>query len=62
MNPDEKFNNNRLKFARTRRGLKIKTLCERLGITTRTYFNYENTEREPSMDIIVGISKLLTFQ
>ena len=61
MNSDEKFNNNRLKFARTRRGLKIKTLCEKLGITTRTYSNYENAQREPSIEIINGISELLNF-
>ncbi len=46
------FNPNRLKFARKRRGVTIKALSAKLGITPRTYSDYEKSRGEPRAPMI----------
>ncbi len=55
------FNPNRLKFARQRRCLSIKTLSEKIGITSRTLSDFENGRRTPQPITIKKISGELNF-
>jgi Zn-dependent peptidase ImmA (M78 family)/DNA-binding XRE family transcriptional regulator len=55
------FNPNRLKFARKRRGLTIKALSAKLGITTRTYSDYEKDGADPRVSIIDLLCDILSF-
>ena len=56
-----KFNGHRLQFARKRRGLAAKEVADSLKVTTRTFSNYENEQRDPGEKIIGELSKLLEF-
>lgn len=55
------FNPTRLKFARKRRGVPAQTLCNVLGITTRTLSDYENGRGEPQPHLLSKISLELRF-
>jgi len=55
------FNPTRLKFARKRRGIPARALCDLLGITTRTYTEYENGRGEPQPHLLAKLSSELKF-
>lgn len=55
------FNGSRLILARKRRGLTKKSLAEKLGITDRSIFDYENLNTIPEDGTIDKISKVLNF-
>ncbi len=61
MNKMQIFNPNRLKFARERRGLTIKALSAKLGITPRTYSDYEKGRGEPQTPMIDLLCDKLSF-
>lgn len=48
-----------LRFLREQAGLTQKELSSRLNITRQAYSNYENFTREPNLDTIASISKIL---
>lgn len=49
---------NRLKKLRNDAGYTIKELSEQLSLKERTYYSYENNEREPDSEILVKIALL----
>lgn len=59
MNND--FNPNRLKSARLRRGLTIKSLAENIGRTSRTVSSYENAREEPPETILSRLANTLNY-
>lgn len=61
MTDQQTINLSRLKFARKRRGLTIKMLSSKLGITTKTYSDYENGRLTPSFQRLNEIASVLRF-
>lgn len=61
MSNNNAFNPSRLKFARKRRGIPARTLCDALGITTRTFTDYENGRGEPQPHLLAKLSSELKF-
>ena len=61
MSDNNVFNPTRLKFARKRRGVPARTLCDVLGITTRTFTDYENGRSEPQPHLLAKLSSELKF-
>ena len=55
------FNPSRLKFARKRRGMTIKAISEKIGITTKAYSNYENGLSVPRSPKVALMSNILSF-
>lgn len=60
-NESQFFNLTRLRFARNRRGISAKALCDVLGITTRTLSNYENGRIEPTPEMVYKLVSALQF-
>lgn len=48
-----------LKKARENLGLTQKELAEKIFVTSKTIFNYENGEREPDLKTLIQLSKVL---
>lgn len=61
MNRNPEFNNKRLEFARRRRGITIKSISEAVGITTKSYSNYEKGVRVPPDDTLALLARRLKF-
>lgn len=61
MGSNDIFNPTRLKFARKRRGIPAQTLCNALGITTRTLSDYENGRSEPQSYMLLKLTAALRF-
>jgi len=61
MSTESVFNPSRLKLARVRRGLTIKTLAETIGMTTRIVSAYENGSNEPPVSTLKNISLALSY-
>lgn len=51
---------NRIKEARTKKGLSQEALAEKIGISKRTLINYEKNEQEPTVTTIINIAKFCT--
>ena len=51
----------RIKEYRKMKGITQKEMAERLQLNVSTYSNYENNHREPNMDTIKEISKILNI-
>lgn len=47
---------NNLKYIRERKRLKVKEVAEGIGISVKTYYNYEHGSREPSLNILIQIA------
>jgi transcriptional regulator with XRE-family HTH domain len=52
--------NERLKEARTKKGLKGREMAELLGVSYSTYSKYESTERKPDIDMLARIADVLS--
>lgn len=61
MNSNQSFNPSRLKVARKRRGLTLKSLAYAIGISSKTLSDYENGRRSPKDKLIPTIAKSLNF-
>lgn len=61
MSDNKHFNATRLKFARKRRGLSIKSLSEKVGITSRTLSDYENERGIPLSKTLSLLANTLHF-
>jgi len=55
------FNPSRLKLARVRRGLTIKTLAETISMTARIVSAYENGSNEPPLSTLKNIASALSY-
>ncbi len=51
---------NRIKEARTKKGLSQEALAKKIGISKRTLINYEKNEQEPTVTTIINIAKFCT--
>ena len=58
---DTKFNGNRLKLARTYRGMTLAELGEKINLTKQTISLYENNKSFPDYSIILKFSRILHF-
>ena len=47
---------NNLRYIRERKRLKVKEVAEGIGISVKTYYNYEHGSREPSLNILIQIA------
>lgn len=47
---------NNLRYIRERKRLKVKEVAEGIGISVKTYYNYEHSSREPSLNILIQIA------
>ncbi|MBS6398155.1 MAG: helix-turn-helix transcriptional regulator [Clostridiales bacterium] len=48
-----------LKEIRQKRGLSQGDVASRLGCSANVYSRYERGERQPSIDVLIGLSKIL---
>lgn len=51
---------NNLKYIRERKRLSIKEVCGALGISPKTYYNYEHGVREPSLNMLINLANFYT--
>ena len=51
---------NNLKYIRERKRLSIKEVCVALGISPKTYYNYEHGLREPGLNMLINLANFYT--
>lgn len=51
---------NNLKYIRERKRLSIKEVCGALGISPKTYYNYEHGVRGPSLNMLINLANFYT--